>query len=103
MPQLRTDDPGALALFTEPARFRSWLDVEAALALAQAELSIIPEAAARKIVRKAHLSYLDLAAVREGLARTGCGSGSRGGRCPSLADYVTGSEARHRATAAGWR
>ena len=70
MPQLRADDPGARALFTEPARFQSWLDVEAALALAQAELSIIPEAAARKIVRKAHLSYLDFAAVREGLART---------------------------------
>jgi hypothetical protein len=90
MPQLRIDDPGARALFTEPARFQSWLDVEAALALAQAKLSIIPEAAARKIVRKAHLSYLDFAAVREGLARTRCGSGSRGGRCPSLAPYVTG-------------
>src|SRR6266542_3072085 len=68
---LRIDDPGVRALFTEPARFQSWLDVEAALALAQAELGIIPEGAAREIVRKAHLSYLDLAAVREGLARTG--------------------------------
>jgi adenylosuccinate lyase len=45
--------------------------VEAALAEAQAELGVIPEDAAREIVRKAHLSYLDLAAVREGLARTG--------------------------------
>src|SRR6185295_12337245 len=68
---LRIDDPGVRALFTEPARFQSWLDVEAALARAQAELGIIPEAAAREIVRKAHLSYLDLGAVREGLARTG--------------------------------
>ena len=68
---LRIDDPGVRALFTEPARFQSWLDVEAALARAQAELGIIPEAAAHEIVRKAHLSYLDLAAVREGLARTG--------------------------------
>src|SRR5260370_36760899 len=68
---LRIDDPGVRALFTEPARFQSWLDVEAALARAQAELGIIPEAAAREIVRKAHLSFLDLAAVREGLARTG--------------------------------
>jgi adenylosuccinate lyase len=68
---LRIDDPGVRALFTEPARFQSWLDVEAALARAQAELGIIPEAAAREIVRKAHLSHLDLAAVREGLARTG--------------------------------
>src|SRR5258706_15053480 len=68
---LRIDDPGVRALFTEPARFQSWLDVEAALAEAQAELGIIPEAAAREIVRKAHLSFIDLAAVRAGLARTG--------------------------------
>src|SRR5258707_3734933 len=68
---LRIDDPGVRALFTEPARFQSWLDVESALARAQAELGIIPEAAAREIVRKAHLSYLDLPAVREVLAPTG--------------------------------
>src|SRR5262245_7372535 len=68
---LRIDDPGVRALFTEAARFQSWLDVEAALAQAQAELGIIPDAAAREITRKAHLSYLDLAAVQAGLARTG--------------------------------
>ncbi len=68
---LRIDDPGVRALFTEPARFQSWLDVEAALARAQAGLGIIPEAAAREIIGKARLSCLDLAAVREGLARTG--------------------------------
>jgi 3-carboxy-cis,cis-muconate cycloisomerase len=68
---LRIDDPGVRALFTENARFQSWLDVEAALAEAQAELGIIPEWAAREIVAKAQLRFLDLAAVREGLARTG--------------------------------
>src|SRR5882724_11448450 len=68
---LRIDDPGVRALFTEAARLQSWLDVEAALAQAQAELGIIPTAAAREIARKAQLSYLDLAAVRAGLARTG--------------------------------
>lgn len=68
---LRIDDPGVRALFTESARFQSWLDVEAALALAQGELGIIPESAAREIVAKAYLKFLDLAAVREGLARTG--------------------------------
>src|SRR6185369_9376973 len=51
--------------------FQSWLDVEAALAQAQAELGIIPAAAAREIVAKAHLKYLDLAAVRAGLEKTG--------------------------------
>jgi 3-carboxy-cis,cis-muconate cycloisomerase len=68
---LRIDDPGVRALFSEAARFQSWLDVEAALAQAQAELGIIPEAAAREITRKARLKYLDLAAVRAGLAKTG--------------------------------
>src|SRR3989454_1761899 len=68
---LRIDDSGVRALFTEAARFQSWLDVEAALAQAQAELGVIPDGAAREIVRKAHLKYLDLAAVRAGLAKTG--------------------------------
>src|SRR2546429_7909104 len=68
---LRIDDPGVRALFTEAARFQSWLDVEAALAQVQAELGIIPEGAAREISRKAHLKYLDLGAVRAGLEKTG--------------------------------
>ncbi len=68
---LRIDDPGVRALFTERARFQAWLDVEAALAQAQAELGIIPEAAAREITRKAHLEFIDLDAVHAGLARTG--------------------------------
>src|SRR5437899_6756242 len=68
---LRIEDPGVRALFTEAARFQSWLDVEAALAQAQAELGIIPASAAREIVTKAQLKYLDLAAVRAGLAQTG--------------------------------
>src|SRR5215470_15066686 len=68
---LRIEDPGVRALFTEAARFQSWLDVEAALAEAQAELGIIPVKAAREIVAKAHLKYVDLAEVRAGLAKTG--------------------------------
>ena len=67
----RIEDPGVRALFTEAARFQAWLDVEAALALAQAELGIIPASAAEEITRKAHLSYLDLDAIHAGLARTG--------------------------------
>ena len=68
---LRIEDPGVRALFTESARFQAWLDVEAALAQAQAELGIIPAGAALEITRKAHLSYLDLDAVHAGLAKTG--------------------------------
>ncbi len=80
---LRIDDPGVRALFTEAARLQSWLDVEAALAQAQAELGIIPDAAAREITRKAQLKYLDLAAraggpgahrPSTGAARLGAGS-----------------------------
>ncbi|MGE3536774.1 MAG: adenylosuccinate lyase family protein [Candidatus Tectimicrobiota bacterium] len=67
----RVKDPGIRALFTEAARFQAWLDVEAALAQAQAELGIIPSSAAAEITRKAHLSYLNLDRIHEGLARTG--------------------------------
>src|SRR5262249_19548730 len=68
---LRIEDPGVRVLFTEPARLQSWLDVEWARARAQAGLCLLPEAAAKEIVRKAKLSFLDLSAVRAGLARTG--------------------------------
>src|SRR5215813_5875993 len=67
----RIEDPGVRALFTESARYQAWLDVEAALALAQAELGVIPDHAAREIAAKAQLSLLDMAAIRSGLARTG--------------------------------
>ena len=67
----RVVDPGVRALFAEESRFQYWLDVEAALAEAQAELGVIPEQAAVEIKRKAKLSYLDLDAVHAGLARTG--------------------------------
>lgn len=67
----RIEDPGVRALFTEAGRYQAWLDVEAALAQAQAELGIIPASAAAEITRKAQLSYLDLEAIRRGLARTG--------------------------------
>src|SRR5437764_2815699 len=69
--QLRIEDPGVRVLFTEHARFQSWLDVEAALAEAQAELGVIPKHAAEEISRKAHLKFLDFDAIRAGLAKTG--------------------------------
>ena len=42
---LRIADPGVRALFAEVSRYQAWLDVEAALALVQAELGIIPASA----------------------------------------------------------
>ena len=68
---LRVKDPGVRALFSEDSRYQSWLDVETALAQAQAELGVIPDSAADEITRKAHLCYIDMDAVRAGLARTG--------------------------------
>jgi 3-carboxy-cis,cis-muconate cycloisomerase len=67
----RVPDPGIRALFTETSRYQAWLDVEAALAEAEAQLGIIPAHAAREIARKAQISLLDMAAIRAGLARTG--------------------------------
>ncbi len=70
---LRIPDPGIRELFSESQRFQSWLDVEAALAQAQAELDIIPSDAAEEITRKARLELLDMDAIYEGLATTGHG------------------------------
>lgn len=67
----RFTDPGIRPLFEEAARWQSWLDVEAALAEAQAELDIVPQAAARRIKECARLELLDDAAIRAGLAKTG--------------------------------
>jgi len=50
---------GVRALSTEPARFQSWLDVEAALAGRRPSWAFIPEAAGHDIDRKAHVKYLD--------------------------------------------
>ena len=68
---LRVPDPGVRALFTEQSRWQAWLDVEAALARAEADLGIIPEHAAVEIAAKAQLAFLDQEAIRAGLERTG--------------------------------
>ncbi len=68
---LRLPDPGIRALFSEGARWQSWLDVEAALAAAEAELGVIPADAAAEIRRSARLELLDREAIRAGLERTG--------------------------------
>jgi adenylosuccinate lyase len=67
----RIADPGIRALYTLESRWQAWLDVEVALAKAQAELDIVPTAAAEAIARAAHLELLDRARIDEGFARTG--------------------------------
>ncbi len=67
----RVPDPGVAALFEQDARWQAWLDVEAALAKAEAELGMIPEAAAEEIVKKCDLSLFDRNRLTEGFTRTG--------------------------------
>src|SRR5690349_17741575 len=67
----RVTDPGIRALYRLENRWQAWLDVEVALARAQAELGIIPQDAAEAIARAARLELLDRARIDEGFARTG--------------------------------
>ena len=67
----RVSDPGIRALYRLENRWQAWLDVEAALAHAQAELGIIPAEAAEAIAAKAKLELMDRARIDEGFARTG--------------------------------
>src|SRR5207253_4089389 len=67
----RVSDPGIRALYKQENRWQAWLDVEVALAHAQAELGIIPAEAAEAIARAARLERLDRQRIDEGFARTG--------------------------------
>ena len=67
----RVADPGIRALYRQENRWQAWLDVEAALAVAQAGLGIIPRAAAEAIVAKSDLTLMDRARIDDGFARTG--------------------------------
>ena len=67
----RVSDPGVRALYRLEHRWQAWLDVEAALATAQAELGIIPQPAAEAITGAARLELLDRVRIDEGFARTG--------------------------------
>lgn len=53
------------AIFGEQARVQRWFDYEAALALAQASLGLVPEAAAREIAERAREGEIDLARIAE--------------------------------------
>ena len=48
------------AIFDERARLQKWLDIEAALAAAQAELNLIPAEAAREIAAQARIDRIDI-------------------------------------------
>ncbi len=56
--------------FDSRALVQAWLDVERALAEAEAEIGVIPVAAAERIAREADASLYDLAALRRGIAES---------------------------------
>ena len=66
----RVPDPGIRALFARQYRWQRWLDVEAALAAAEAEQDVIPAAAASAIVSAARLADLDVGRIERGIAET---------------------------------
>ena len=67
----RVADPGLRALYAQDNRWQAWLDVEVALAKAQAELGIIPAEAVAPIAKAARLDLMDRARIDEGFRRTG--------------------------------
>jgi adenylosuccinate lyase len=66
----RVPDPGVRALFAQEYRWQCWLEVEAALAAAEAECGVIPAAAAAAIESAATLAVLDAARIERGIARS---------------------------------
>jgi 3-carboxy-cis,cis-muconate cycloisomerase len=58
-------DQEVIRLFSEESLVAAWLEVERALAAAQAELEVIPSDAAREIASAARPEHVDLAALRE--------------------------------------
>ena len=58
------------AIFDDVPRTQSWLEILAALALAESELGIIPQDAANEIAAKADVTLLDLDAIRKGYQET---------------------------------
>lgn len=66
-------DTGIKALLSNEAKYQAWLEVEAALARAQGELGVIPEAAAKKINEKARIENLDFEKMDEIYRKVGHG------------------------------
>ena len=63
--------PASRRIFCDDCRNQRWLDIEAALALAQGGLGVIPQWAAEAIAASAKLENLDLNEVQAEIERTG--------------------------------
>jgi len=57
------------AIFSDSNRVQKWYDFEAALALEQAELGIIPPEAAKEIAKNARVEKVDVEAIAAGIRR----------------------------------
>ncbi len=66
----RYGSPAMRAIWDDRATIQRWLDVEAALAAAQADLGLVPRRAAREIAREARVERIDLAAMKRDFDRT---------------------------------
>lgn len=77
--------PEVAALFSDEGRTQAWLDILAALAAAQAELGLVPAAAAADIADRADVALLDLEQVG---ARTRATGHSTLGLIQVLADVL---------------
>jgi adenylosuccinate lyase len=60
----RYGSPAMRAIWDDRMMIQRWLDVEAALASVEAELGIVPRAAAREIARRARVELLDLRSMK---------------------------------------
>lgn len=67
----RVKEPGIRALFKLESRWQAWLEVEVALARAEADLGIIPKESAEAIAKAAHLHLMDRPRIDEAARRTG--------------------------------
>lgn len=68
---LRAPDPGVRALFKTENRWQAWMNVEAALAAAQADIGMIPAEAAKEIAAKADFGLFDQKRLEDGFRTSG--------------------------------
>ena len=57
--------------FEQESRWGSWLDVEAAMAITQSKLGMIPKSAGKKIAKNCSLKKLNLRNIKKNLKKTG--------------------------------
>jgi adenylosuccinate lyase len=67
----RYSTPASREIFCDVCRHQRWLDIEAALARAQADLGMLPQPIAEQITAAARVELLDLDAVAAEIDRTG--------------------------------